>query len=41
MRVCRGGGGSVMLEEVGGLEKLSILNLMVNYRFTKNEFFPC
>ena len=31
--------GGVMLEEVGGLEKLNILNVMVDYRFTKNKFF--
>ena len=33
------GGGGVMLEEVSGLEKLNILNVMVDYRFTKNELF--
>ena len=29
-----------MLEEVGGLEKLNILNAVVDYRFTKSDLFP-
>ena len=38
--VCVGGTMVVMLEEVDGLEKLNVLNIMIGYRFTKNEFFP-
>ena len=39
--VCVGGGTMVMmLEEVDGLEKLNVLNIMLGYRITKNEFFP-
>ena len=32
--------GDVMLEEAGGLGNFTVLNVMVDYRFIKNEFFP-